>query len=187
MIFATIVFSKFCTSQNVVCYTINKSNNTLNVYIDSKTSGWVGFGVGEDMIGDIVVAWPNKDKVVVSNRIGEGKRLPEHKDNANLRVVSSKVTESGFQLNLTRPLTATDGFTASATTKYMAAYNKNEIESSKVDTDFPPHTYRMNFEDASNASNGTSTNSQDTETSEDQSSHALKYFPLLFVQLISFY
>ena len=144
--FVGLVAAQYCSSsKNEVCYTLSKVGGQLQVKIDSKINGWAGFGVGSNMIGDIVVAWPVGNKVIISDRTGTGKQLPDTNEKAKMKVISSTASSSGFSVTFTRPLTASLGFTQAAVTSYMAAYKTGSISSTDPNYSFSQHTYKQNF------------------------------------------
>ena len=145
LILSTLVISQYCSPGKEVCYSLKKDNNNLVVDIVSKVQGYAAFGVGVTMVGDIVVAWPDNGKVIVSNRVSKSAVLPTYKENSNLKIVQSATTSDGFTLTLSRPLAASDGFTTAATTKYMAAYYRNAVGSSDPQYAFTIHNWEKNF------------------------------------------
>eukprot|EP00835_Amoeboradix_gromovi_P004962 NODE_425_length_8856_cov_0.734841.p3 type:complete len:335 gc:universal NODE_425_length_8856_cov_0.734841:4093-5097(+) len=122
-----------------VSYELSKSGDLLKVKIISKVDGWVGFGVGTDMVGDIIICWKSRDSVVVSNRIGTGEDLPAHKSNPNLKTISSSVTSDGFVVEFTRDLEAINGFTTAVRSDFMAAYQPGAISSTDVTYSIAQH------------------------------------------------
>eukprot|EP00834_Sanchytrium_tribonematis_P005557 NODE_345_length_9042_cov_0.258973.p2 type:complete len:337 gc:universal NODE_345_length_9042_cov_0.258973:5611-6621(+) len=130
---------------NDVTYELKQEGSNLIVTMTSLMDGWVGFGVGRNMKGDVVVAWKNAGKVIVSNRISSSEDLPAFEANSNLKVISSSVTDAGFTVQFSRPLAASSGFKTAASTEYMAAYKQGAIPSSDPKYSFEQHDYKQNF------------------------------------------
>ena len=145
LFFITQGFSQYCSPNNNVCYTLSSANNTLNVKIDSQIDGWAGFGVGSNMVGDVVVAWKSGQQVIVSNRNSMGLVLPSYSSNSELKVLSSSVTANGFIVEFTRPISATSGFSQAANKQYMAAYLQGSISSTDPAYSFSKHSFKQNF------------------------------------------
>eukprot|EP00834_Sanchytrium_tribonematis_P005561 NODE_345_length_9042_cov_0.258973.p6 type:complete len:178 gc:universal NODE_345_length_9042_cov_0.258973:4099-4632(+) len=138
LIFYLLVFSEYCIFSDA-CFKLSKVDGNMKVVMTSKIKGWIGFGIGSDMQGDIVIGWVSGDKVYVSNRKGTGEQQPTYSVNSALNITSTSITNDGFVIEFIRPITATNGFMSTAELSYFGAYKEQSISCTNLDCNLSQH------------------------------------------------
>lgn len=108
------VFAVYCVDQQYMCFDIGLDESGENMIVDWKISnnvGWAGFGVGSSMMhSDMVVAWRNKEKIIISPRFSSGRHLPEYVEIDSLKILTQDTGNPSFwHITFSRPLKQKDG------------------------------------------------------------------------------
>ena len=158
-----------CNKANSACFQMEKDSNMLTITITSTTKGWVGLGIGEQsMVGDILIVWRAKDKIIVSNRYGSGvPNPPKYVANSKLSVTNATQKSDSFTVIIQRPLTATNGFkTAADGNAFYCAYKESIVADMTPATDsLQKHDVAEHFQYAFSEENTTTSENPSGNTS----------------------
>eukprot|EP00834_Sanchytrium_tribonematis_P008503 NODE_1022_length_2595_cov_0.559696.p1 type:complete len:317 gc:universal NODE_1022_length_2595_cov_0.559696:736-1686(+) len=130
--------SQYC--YNSVCFDFFIKNDLITTQFTVTGNNWASLGIGPgNMVGDMIVVWPYLNNIVVSNRKGVSEDLPKYVENSKLTFSNGTMTNTGYTINVTRPINAVDGFDYSfADSQFMVAFG-SAPNSNSTNADFPEH------------------------------------------------
>ncbi|XP_065836859.1 DBH-like monooxygenase protein 1 homolog [Oscarella lobularis] len=116
-------------------WTIDNSKGTINVGIETKTTGWIGFGLSPDgkmPNSDIVTGWVKDEKGFLQDRHSLGRFLPPLDSKQNVELIAASEDDTTTVLEFTRSLRAcerNDTDVPSGTARVIWAYHPADPES----------------------------------------------------------
>eukprot|EP00834_Sanchytrium_tribonematis_P006549 NODE_492_length_6837_cov_0.395963.p6 type:complete len:183 gc:universal NODE_492_length_6837_cov_0.395963:770-222(-) len=141
-LFLLFLHAKTCLKS--VCWTLSTNNNELYIQISSQINGWVGFGVGSSMEGDVLILWKYNGKLITSSRIASGFKRPVYQLQ-KYEIVNQTILNNGFHAVIKRPMDLKGGFTKNVENAFMGAYWKGNINSGDVRYAINEHDDKIGF------------------------------------------